>query len=113
MEEMVEGKREVRKGENLAWKMGEEDYLKLVEASGLCVRGDKKGALGAEALPVLEGMRVEVEEWERVMSGYGRLYWRVAGSAASLAAAARAAGQQWFWGSGKRRGAEGLGDRRG
>ncbi len=106
VEEMVEGKREVRKGENLAWKMGEEDYLKLVEASGRCVRGDKRGALGAEALPVLEGMRVEVEEWERVMSGYGRLYWRVAGSEASLAAAARAAGKQWFWGSGRRRGAE-------
>ncbi len=104
--EMVEGKREVRKGENLAWKMGEDEYLKLVEASGRCVRGDKKGALGAEALPVLEGMRVEVEEWERVMSGYGRLYWLVAGSAASLAAAARAAGQQWFWGSGRRRAAE-------
>ncbi len=106
VEELVEGKREVRKGENLAWKMGEDDYLKSVEASGRCVRGDKKGALGAEALPVLEGMRVEVEEWDRVMSGYGRLYWRVAGSAASLAAAARAVSQQRFWGSGRRRAAE-------
>lgn len=71
------------------------------------VRGYNKGALRAEALPVREGMRMDVEEWERVMIGYGKLCWRVAGSAANLAAAARAAGQQWFWGSGKQRGAEG------
>ena len=48
----------------------------------------------------------EVMAGERVMSRYGRLYWRVAGSSASPAAAARAAGQQWFWGAWRRRASE-------
>jgi len=85
---------------NLAWDMGLAEYLELVEAAGRWERGDKRGAMGNEVKPVLDRMGAGVEEWSRMVDGYGSRFHRVAGCAESLAAAAAQIGQRWLWGAG-------------
>jgi REP element-mobilizing transposase RayT len=86
--------------ENLAWDMGLAEYVELVEAAGRWERGDKRGAIGEEVKPVLERMGAGVEEWARMVDGYGRRFHRVAGCAKTLAVAAAQIGQRWLWGAG-------------
>jgi len=83
---------------NLAWDMGAADYLELVETAGWWERGDKRGSIGNEVKPVLDRMGSGVEEWSRMVDGYGSRFHRVAGCAESLAAAAAQIGQKWLWG---------------
>jgi len=83
---------------NLAWDMGLKEYLEIVEAAGRWQRGDKRGSIGEEVKPVLGRMGAGVEEWSRMVDGYGSIFHRVAGCAESLAAAAAQIGQKWLWG---------------
>jgi len=93
--------------ENLAWDMGLAEYVEFVEAAGRWERGDKKGAIGEAVKPVLDRMGAGVEEWSRMVHGYGSRFHRVAGCAESLAAAAAQIGQRWLWGVGSWWGTDG------
>ncbi len=72
------------------------DYLQLVDWTGRFVRGDKRGAIPADAPPILQRLSVNPKIWARTTRHYGRWYYRIVGTAESLKAAAATFGQRWF-----------------
>jgi len=85
------------------WAMGWSDYLSLVDETGRAIHAGKRGRIGEGVAPALAAVALRRESWLALVKGYGGLFWRVAGNRDALKAAAKAAGQQWFWGSGRKR----------
>jgi hypothetical protein len=80
-----------------------EDYVELLEWTGRCVVEGKQGSIPGAALPVLERMELEVENWVETVERYGSIYCRVAGKVENLKRKALELGQRWVSGQGKSR----------
>ena len=65
--------------------MSIDQYLKLVDATGRIVRGDKRGSIPPEVTPILQRLQVEERRWIETMRHLGRLIGSAVGSATSLA----------------------------
>ena len=63
----------------------------------------KQGSIPGAALPVLERMELEVENWVETVERYGSIYHRVAGKVENLKRKALELGQRWVSGQGKSR----------
>ena len=77
--------------------MTESEYLALLDWTGRQVRGGK-GAIPSDLGPILSRLSVQPEKWTELVSEFGTRFKRAAGTAASLARAAAAAGKAWFQG---------------
>lgn len=66
--------------------------------TGRSLAKGKRGKMPPELRPLVENLHLETDRWVETMSRYGRLFHRVAGSAASLGRRAVAMGQQWLTG---------------
>ncbi len=80
-----------------------EEYLELLEWTGRCLVEGKQGSIPGAALPVLERMDLEVENWVETVERYGSIYHRVAGKVENLKRKALELGQRWVSGQGKSR----------
>ena len=80
-----------------------ESYLELLAWTGRSVVEGKQGSLPESALPVLERMELEVENWVGTVENYGKLYCRVAGKVETLKRKAVEMKQRWVSGQGKSR----------
>ncbi|MBL8300873.1 MAG: hypothetical protein JNN30_21235 [Rhodanobacteraceae bacterium] len=76
------------------------DYLVLIEWTGKQLRGDNCGAISSRVPPVVERMEKNADRWQVRVKAIGSRYWRVAGEAHDLIAAAREIGQRWLRGIG-------------
>lgn len=85
-------------GAERPWRLGEEDYLRVVDRTGRLVREDKPGSIPRELAPILERLELEPANWVETVRGYGGLYQRIAGKVARLRQAAVESGQRWFRG---------------
>jgi len=83
------------------------DYLELVDWSGRVVRQDKRGSIASETPLVLAQLGLRELQWHSQMLGIESRYWRAAGTVESLIAKARALGQCWLKGIGRRQSVHG------
>ena len=73
-------------------------YLSLVEWTGQWIHEDKPGYLPSDLEPVLERYQLDTRNWVRNVKRYGGLFYRIAGTAESIAARAREKGLSWLRG---------------
>ncbi len=78
--------------------MGLTMYLKLVEATGKLVRGDKKGAIadGLEDILVRIDSEIDLPSWRKSVASVGGLRGSALGTLASLVAEAKRRGLEWI-----------------
>ena len=79
------------------------DYLELVDRSGRLVREGKRGVISLEAAPILSRLGLQEQQWCSQLLGIESRYWRAVGSVESLMIKARALGQSWLKGAGRKR----------
>jgi len=78
------------------------DYLQLLDWTGRSIRADKRGSIPAHLAPILSRIGLETDRWIEVVTRFGKLFKRAAGSAESLAAEAERRGVRWLQGPGGR-----------
>ena len=78
-----------------------EDYLELLEWTGRCVVDGKRGSLPESALPVMDRLEIDKENWVDTVEQYGSLYHRVAGKVENLKRKAAEMGLKWISGQRK------------
>jgi putative transposase len=72
------------------------DYLELVDATGRIIRGDKRGAIPAHLLPILERLDLDVHAWVKLMKSHGRFIGTAIGHYAARAKEAAKRGMRWI-----------------
>ena len=75
-----------------------DDYLALVDWTGRLIRGDRAGAIRADAPPVLAPLGLDARQWHTQVLGIESRYWRAAGCTRALVHRAAALGQRWLKG---------------
>ena len=78
----------------------EHEYLQLVDWTGRQLAPGKRGAIPADAPPVLARLSNDSVRWPRQVRGVGSGYWRAVGSVEALMALAKQMGQRWLKGQG-------------
>lgn len=73
-----------------------DDYIRLVDATGRIVRSDKRGAIPADLLPILQRLDIQVDDWIAAMRRGGRFVGAAIGSYAARAAEAARRGVKWI-----------------
>ena len=76
--------------------LGPDDYIHLVDATGRAVRADKRGAIPADLLPILERLDIQVDDWIAAMRRGGRFIGAAIGHYAARAAEAARRGVRWI-----------------
>jgi hypothetical protein len=78
------------------------DYLALLDWTGRAIRDDKRGAIPEHLAAILTRLGLDADRWCTVVSRFGKLFKRVAGTAESLSDEARRRGVRWLQGPGGR-----------
>ncbi len=60
------------------------DYLELVDWSGRAVRDDKRGAIEYSLPPILQRLRVDPEEWLKILRPKGQHFTQAIGRVGAL-----------------------------
>lgn len=81
-----------------ALPMTDGEYFVVLDWTGRQLRAGKRGVIPSDVAPILERLDIEASRWVETVSGFGRLFRRVAGTAESMAQAARRLGCRWFQG---------------
>ena len=71
-------------------------YLELLDWTGRQIRADKRGSIPAELAPILKRLGLDSDNWCNLVSHFGRLFKRAAGTAASLSTEAKRRGQRYL-----------------
>jgi hypothetical protein len=71
-------------------------YLELLDWTGRQLRTGKRGAIPTHLASILERLGLETTTWCDLVSKFGKLFKRVAGTAPSLAAEAARRGQAYL-----------------
>jgi len=77
-----------------------QDYFELIDWTGRAIRGDKKGAIPADVLPILQKLGVKEVEWVDNVNHFGRRFYRVAGAVEAMRQYSDKIGQWWMQGMG-------------
>jgi len=78
----------------------QEDYFTLVDATGRCLRDDKKGAIPAHLAPILQRLGIQPKQWLHQIRHFGRSYGSSAGSVNHILAFAGKFKRKWGKGVG-------------
>ena len=78
--------------------MTQEDYLKLIDWTGRQIKYGHRGAIPEHLSPIMVRLQIDSTRWLDTVSGYGSLFWRVAGRLDSMLKAAQTAGRRWLRG---------------
>ncbi|MEQ8790972.1 MAG: hypothetical protein RIC55_32210, partial [Pirellulaceae bacterium] len=65
--------------------MSVDDYLQLLDWTGRRLVHGKHGAIPPDLAPILDRLQIAEKDWLELAGGFGRLFQRVAGRAASIA----------------------------
>jgi len=76
--------------------------LELLDWTGRSIRTDKRGSIPAHLAPILVRIGLDADCWCDVVTRFGKLFMRAAGTAEHLAAEARRRGVCWLQGPGGR-----------
>ena len=75
-------------------------YLDLLDWTGRQLRSDKRGSIPSQLAPILERLGIDSRGWCDLVSKFGRLFKRAAGSPESLSREAARRGNSWMQGPG-------------
>ena len=75
-----------------------EEYLALVDWTGRELRADKRGAIPAELLPILERLQIQPESWLDVIVNYDAKFRTAVGRVAAIRREALRRGRRWLQG---------------
>jgi hypothetical protein len=78
------------------------DYLQLLDWTGRAIRADKRGSIPKNLAPILSRIGIDTDRWCKVVTRFGKLFKRAAGSTEHLAEEAKRRGQRWLQGPGGR-----------
>jgi hypothetical protein len=78
------------------------DYLELLDWTGRSLSTDKRGAIPEHLAPILTRLNLDTDRFCKVVSRFGKLFMRAAGTAEHLADEARRRGVRWLQGPGGR-----------
>ena len=78
--------------------MTQEDYLKLIDWTGRQIKYCHRGAIPEHLSPIMVRLQIDSTRWLDTVSGYGSLFWRVAGRLDSMLKTAQAASRRWLRG---------------
>jgi len=73
-----------------------DDYLTLVDETGRCVRGGKRGAIPQRLVPILERLNLDLAAWIELMHHAGSFHGSAFGSVAARAREAVRRGARWI-----------------
>jgi hypothetical protein len=73
-----------------------DDYLTLVDMTGRIVRDDKRGAIPADLVPILDRLRLDLDAWLGLMRSGGHFGLGSFGALASRATEAIRRGARWI-----------------
>jgi len=73
-----------------------DDYLTLVDETGRCVRGGKRGAIPQRLAPILERLNLDLAAWMELMHHAGSFHGSAFGSVAARAREAVRRGARWI-----------------
>ena len=76
-------------------RLGTDDYLTLLDATGRVLRAGKGGAIPAELAPILARLDLQVEEWIATMLGWRQMRGSCVGGAQARTTEALRQGVQW------------------
>ena len=76
------------------------DYLQLLDWTGRSIRTDKRGSIPKHLAPILSRLSLDTDRWCKVVTGFGKLFKRAAGSTEHLAEEAQRRGLRWLQGPG-------------
>ncbi len=76
----------------------EEAYLRLLDATGRCLRSDKRGAIDPSVTPILESVDINVVNWVEGIERYGSRTYRVVGHIEAICRAAAGSTVKFFKG---------------
>ena len=80
--------------------ISEREYLKLVDATGRCLREDKRGVVDRSLQPIVQRLGFSDTAWIAQVLGTESRYWRVIGCFESICDKAAEVGQHWLKGFG-------------
>jgi hypothetical protein len=75
-----------------------EEYLALLDWTGRELRADKRGAIPAELLPILERLQIQPESWLDVVVTFDRKFRTVVGRVAAIRREALRRRRRWLHG---------------
>lgn len=75
------------------------DYIALVEATGRCVRSDKRGSISENARPILDQLRLSNEQWFELALDIQGVSLQAIGALPHLRRYAAASGRRWIGGA--------------
>jgi hypothetical protein len=78
------------------------EYLQLLDWTGRSIRADKRGSIPNQLAPILSRIGLDANRWCKVVTRFGKLFKRAAGSTEHLAEEAHRRGQRWLQGPGAR-----------
>jgi hypothetical protein len=78
------------------------DYIQLLDWTGRSIRADKRGSIPNHLAPILSRLSLDTNRWCKVVTSFGRLFKRAAGSTEHLAEEAQRRGLHWLQGPGGR-----------
>ena len=76
-----------------------EEYLQLVDSTGRIIRADKRGAIPADAAPILNRLGIDEGEWVKSVQHYGSLFSYRIGVHEMLQATAHKMKNKWVKGA--------------
>ena len=75
-----------------------DEYLDLLDWTGREICADRKGRIPSHLAPILTRLEIDGDRWVDTVTGYGGLFYRVAGRLNSMVQAAKKAGLKWLCG---------------
>jgi hypothetical protein len=85
--------------------MGLDDYLRLLDWTGMQVRRDKQGSIPADLAPILKRLKIVPDCWSAMVQQFGRWFGTAAGSDNALAVEANRRKRRWLQGATRSRAA--------
>ena len=74
------------------------DYINLVEATGKIIRQDKPGSIHEKAIPLLDQLDFNSDDWLHLAVHFGKEYHQAVGSLAQLSRFASHTHKKWIYG---------------
>lgn len=71
-------------------------YLELLDWTGRQLRSDKRGAIPASVIPILERLGIKSDRWLDLAHQFGRIFKRAAGTSISLVVESNLRDQNWI-----------------
>ena len=75
-----------------------QEYFTLIDWTGRTIKHNKRGAIPANILPILERLQVNESEWVNTVNHFGRRFYRVIGPIEAVRKIGKRINHRWLKG---------------